>query len=290
MNTLYENLNDEQWLLRHAKNVYSQSGEDGILQKIFEVIPPANCWCVEFGAWDGKTFSNTHHLMQQGGWQGVFVEADATRFRDLLETYDNNPKAHCLNCFVTFEGENSLENLLKRQGVPKDFDLLSIDIDGNDYHVWESLGHFEPRVVVIEFNPTIPSEVEFIQPRNMSVNQGNAPLSLIKLGKQKGYEPVCITSLNVIFVRTELFPSCNITNNDLRRLRPDHPRFHLFQLYDGTFVVTGCQDVLWQGIPIRQEKFQILPKMFRAYPSESLNRWKRFLRRIWSFLYRRGLG
>ena len=64
----------------------------------------------------------------------------------------------------------------------------------------------------------------------------------------------------------------------------------LFQLYDGTFVVTGCQDVLWQGIPIRQEKFQILPKMFRAYPSESLNRWKRFLRRIWSFLYRRGLG
>jgi hypothetical protein len=290
MNSPYQNLNEDQWLLRHAEDVCSQSGEDGILRKIFEVIPPANRWCVEFGAWDGKTCSNTHALMQDGKWSGVFVEADRERFRDLLETYRGNPGAHCVNCFVTFEGENSLEHLLSRTEIPGNFDLLSIDIDGNDFHVWESLRLYQPRVVVIEFNPTIPSEVEFVQPRDMRVQQGSAPLSLIKLGKQKGYEPVCITSLNVIFVRTELFPSFHIANNDIRRLRPDHPRFHLFQLYDGTFVVTGCQDVLWQGIPIRQEKFQVLPKMFRAFPSESLNRWKRFLRRIWSFLYRRGLG
>jgi hypothetical protein len=289
MSAPYENLNDDQWLLRHSQNTYSQSGEDGILRKIFEVIPPANRWCVEFGAWDGKMFSNSYNLMQDRSWHGVFVEADPVRFQDLLETYRNNSNAHCVNCFVTFEGENSLENLLKRTDIPKDFDLLSIDIDGNDYYVWESLSHYQPRVVVIEFNPTIPSEVEFVQPRDMLVRQGNSALSLIKLGKQKGYEPVCVTSLNVIFVRTELFPSFHIANNDLRRLRPNQPQFHLFQLYDGTFVVTGFDGMPWHGIPIRQEKFQVLPKMFRVYPPESLNAFKRLLRRIWAFLYRRGM-
>ena len=289
MSANYENLNEDQWLLRHAQNLFSQSGEDGILEKIFETIPAANRWCVEFGAWDGKTFSNTHQLMKSRGWHGVFVEAAADRFQDLVKTYGDNPNAHCVNCFVTFEGGNSLENLLRRTAIPKDFDLLSIDIDGNDYHVWESLGHYEPRVVVIEFNPTIPSEVEFVQPRDMRVQQGNSPLALVNLGKRKGYELICMTGLNAIFVKTALFEAFHIANNDISRLRPQAPhRFHLFQLYDGTFVVAGSDMMPWHGIPIRQEKFQVLPKMFRVFPPESLNRWKRLLRRIWTFLYRRG--
>jgi hypothetical protein len=288
MNPVYENLNEDQWLLRHAENVCSQSGEDGILQKIFDVISPANRWCVEFGAWDGKTFSNTHHLMREGGWHGVFVEADPERFRDLLATYQGNPNAHCVNCFVTFKGENSLDHLLSRTDIPRNFDLLSIDIDGNDYHIWESLNDYQPRVVVIEFNPTIPGRVEFVQPRDMRIQQGSAPFSLIQLGKRKGYEPVCITRLNVIFVKADLFKTFHIGNNDLSRLCPaGQPRFHLFQLYDGTFVVGGCTDVLWHGIPIRREKFQVLPKMFRAYPAESLGVWKRLLKRVWKLLYLR---
>ncbi len=286
MSENYKHLNEDQWLLRHAENTWSQSGEDGIFSKLFEVISTANRWCVEFGAWDGKKYSNTHHLMQQD-WSGVFVEADSARFQDLTKTYQGNPKAHCLNCFVTFDGENSLENLLKRTGIPKDFDLLSIDIDGNDYHVWESFREYQPRVVVIEFNPTIPSDVEFIQPRDMGIQQGSAPLSLIKLGKAKGYELVCMTELNAIFVTASLFASFHISNNDITRLRPQQPEFRLFQLYDGTFVVTGITHVQWHGLPIRQEKFQILPKMFRVFPPESLAFGKRILRRIWLFFYLR---
>lgn len=289
MNFLYDNLNDDQWLLRHADNVFSQSGEDGILRKILEVISPANCWCVEFGAWDGKTYSNTHKLMRDEGWHGVFVEADPARFQDLLATYGGNSNAHCLNCFVTFDGDNSLQNLLRRTAIPRDFDLLSIDIDGNDYHVWESFNDYQPRIVVIEFNPTIPSEVDFVQPRDMRIQQGNAPRSLIKLGKQKGYELVCVTQLNVILVRADLVQRFHIANNDLARLRPQQPEFHLFQLYDGTFVVTGSDQMFWHGIPIRQEKFQVLPKMFRVYPPESLGRGKRLLRRLWTFLCLRGM-
>jgi hypothetical protein len=169
---MYPVLNEDQWLLQHAANINSLSGEDGIIEKIFQTIPAANRWCMEFGAWDGKLYSNTHLLMQKAGWSGVFVEADRDRFRDLINTYSGNPVAHCLNCFVSFLGENSLDSVLARTPIPKDFDLLSIDIDGNDYHVWESLLTYQPRVVIVEFNHTIPSHVEFVQPRDMKVNQG----------------------------------------------------------------------------------------------------------------------
>ena len=288
---IYPDLNSDQKLLAAARNVTSISGEDGILEQIFTTIPPANRWCVEFGAWDGRRFSNTYHLMTDMGWSGVFIEADSAKFQDLLATYRDNPRANCLNCFVTFEGANCLDNLLAQVGAPKDLDLLSIDIDGNDYHVWESLVIYTPRVVVIEFNQTIPNHVEFIQPRDMTVQQGNAPLSLVKLGRRKGYELVCVTEYNLIFVKADLLSVFAIADNSLARLRPpakDQP--HIFQLFDGTFVVGGMELMFWHGIPIRQEKFQVLPKIFRRFPPRSKNPLMRLLKRCWLFLYRKGLA
>jgi hypothetical protein len=279
---LYAEPNSDQWLLNHARNVTSISGEDGIIEKIFEVIPAANKWCVEFGAWDGKTYSNTYHLMQERGWSGVFVEADPAKFRELTTTYQGNARAHCVNCFVNFEGENTLDAVLARAGAPRDLDLLSIDIDGNDYHVWDSLKQYQPRVVIIEFNPTIPSSVEFIQPRDMSVQQGNSLLSLVKLGRQKGYELICVTDYNAIFVLGPLLPAFRIANKDADRLRPPATlEFQLFLLYDGTFVMKGPGIMPWHSVPMRQEQFQALPKMFRGYPPESLGFVRRVLRWIW---------
>lgn len=284
------NLNDDQWLLRHASNINSLSGEDGIIESIFKTILPANRWCVEFGAWDGKTYSNTYNLMRHGSWSGVFVEADQDKFKDLTDTYRDNPRAHCINCWVNFVGENSLDALLARTPIPKDFDLLSIDIDGNDYHVWESMTLYQPRVVIIEFNQTIPSHIEFVQPRDMRVHQGNSARSLVNLGEQKGYELICVTDYNAIFVKSALFESFHIKNNSLTHLRPDKQQeYCLFQLFDGTFVVGGHKEMPWHSLPVRQDKFQILPKMFRAYPPESLSGFKQIMRRIWTYLYRRGI-
>jgi hypothetical protein len=287
----YPDLNSDQKLLAAARNVTSISGEDGIIEQIFAIISPANRWCVEFGAWDGRTFSNTYHLMTDEGWTGVFIEADPAKFQDLRATYRDNPRAKCVNCFVTFEGPNSLDNLLAQADAPKDLDLISVDIDGNDYHVWESLVTHAPRVVVIEFNQTIPNHVEFVQPRDMSVQQGNAPLSLVKLGQRKGYELVCVTEYNLIFVKADLFPAFEIADNSLARLRrPAKDQPHIFQLFDGTFVVGGMEQMFWHGVPIRQEKFQILPKIFRRFPPRSKNPLMRLLKRCWLFLYRKGLA
>jgi len=290
MTATYDKLNEDQWLLRHARDINSLSGEDGIIEKIFEVIQPANRWCVEFGAWDGRIFSNTYHLMKHAEWSGVFIEANGDKFQELLKTYQGNPRAHSLRRFVSFTGENSLDSLLRQTPLPKEFDLLSIDIDGNDYHVWESLTQYEPRVVIIEFNPTIPSHIEFVQPRDMRLQQGSSLLSLIKLGKQKGYELVCVTEYNGIFVRSSLFPAFQIRDNSIDRLRPDTgSEFYLFQLMDGTFVVGGQRLMPWQGLPIRQRDFQVVPKLFRVYPRESMSLWRRFLSRVWIWLYLKGI-
>lgn len=149
-------------LLKFSKNVASQCGEDGIIEKIFEIISPANNYCVEFGAWDGKILSNCWNLVANKGWSGLFIEGNEIKFKDLLETYGENKKVSCVNKFVSFEGENRLDNILSSVNAPEDIDILSIDVDGIDYFIWESLNEFKPRVIVIEFNPTIPNDVVFV--------------------------------------------------------------------------------------------------------------------------------
>jgi hypothetical protein len=176
--------------------VTSQGGEDGVIEKIFDILNEAekrssdesksDRWCVEFGAWDGKHLSNTYKLLHEENWHGVLIEADKERFEDMKLLYASYPRVLCLNQFVTFDGEDSLEQILTRAQVPLDFDLLSIDVDGADYHMFESLCHFQPKVVVIEFNPTIPNNVIYIQDKDMNIYQGSSLAALIELGKFKG--------------------------------------------------------------------------------------------------------
>jgi hypothetical protein len=122
-----------------------------------------------------------------------------------------------------------------------DFDLLSIDIDGNDYHVWDTVKTYKPRLVIIEFNPTIPSDIEFVQEKNNSINHGNSLLSLVKLGKSKGYELIATTYCNGFFVEKEFFDLFKIEDNSIDSLwkNPEAPR--IFQLYDGTLMLYKVQ-------------------------------------------------
>jgi hypothetical protein len=98
----------------------------------------------------------------------VLLEADPIRFAELQRRYRENDRVYCINELVTFEGERCLDSLLMNTPLPEDFDLLSIDVDGNDYWLWEGLRSYAPKVVIIEFNPTIPNSVIFIQVRRLS--------------------------------------------------------------------------------------------------------------------------
>ena len=258
---------ENDWLISYMRNVTSQTGEDGIIEKIFEIIKENDKWCVEFGAWDGKKFSNTWTLIKNKGWFGVLLEGDSERYKQLLMTYKDNPKVTCINKFVEFEGLYCIDNILSKIPIPKYFDLLCIDVDGNDYHIWDSMALYQPKVVVIEFNPSIPNDIDFIQPKNMNINQGSSLLSIFNLGREKGYELVATTIVNAIFVDRQYFGLFGINDNSLSILHKGH-EYHtrLYQLFDGTLVLEGCNRLIWHGIEIGQESIQVLPRFLRFYP------------------------
>lgn len=258
-------MNQNNPLLTYAHNIHSQRGEDGILAHIFDVLGISNGWCVEFGAWDGKHLSNTYALMEKG-WSGVFIEGSEKRYQDLVATYGENKNAHPVCAFVNFDGENTLDGILSKTPITKDFDLLSIDIDGNDYHIWDSVKAYNPKVVIIEYNPAIPPHVAYVQPKDMKVNQGNSLLSVVNLGKEKGYELVATTLLNAIFVRKDLFSLFNVGDNSPAAMFSDK-RYLIdaFVLYDGTVQYSEGAKVFWHGIPLQSE--QPIPKIFRTFPS-----------------------
>lgn len=256
------------YLLKCRNNVTSQCGEDGIIPKFFEIIGYGSKWCVEFGAWDGKLFSNTYNLIANGDWNGVLIEGSATKFVDLLKTYQENPRAICVNGVVQPQkGKDSLDDHLSRTGIPRDFDLLSIDIDGNDYHVWDSLAEYRPRVVIIEFNPTIPNDIIFIQDRDMSVNHSSSLLAVVELGKSKGYELVCVSRWNAMFVVAEEFPKFNITHNSPDDLYFPPREGKYFQGFDGTLFHVGLLELGWAGAGLKFEpdELQIMDAKHRRW-------------------------
>ena len=105
-----------------------------------------------------------------------------------------------INKFVSFDGINSLDNILKDTDLPKNFDFLSIDVDGCDYHIFENLNLFKPKIVIIEFNHLIPNEVDFIQKKDFNIKQGSSAKSIINLAKNKNYHLVASTTTNLIFI------------------------------------------------------------------------------------------
>jgi len=167
---------------------------------------------------------------------------------------------------VKTSGDCALDKLLLAAGAPKDLDLLCIDVDGLDWHIWNSLTEFSPRLVVVEFNPSVPNDIIFIQDDDPAVNQGSSLLALIELGKKKGYELVATTEWNGFFVPTDLFPVFDIEDNDIDAMHdPAHFESRLFQCYDGTMVLAGCKHLLWSNVNIAQEDIQVLPTSLRKF-------------------------
>lgn len=255
-------------LLAYGNNVTSEHGEDGVIKRIFEIIGTESRSCVELGALNGVHGSNVWQLIKKQGWGGVLIEADQTYFEKLQKEFAGVSGVECVNAFVSFEGSQSLDNIFAQTKLPKEFDLFSLDIDGNEYHLWDSLKEYSPSVMVVEFNPTIPNNVVFIQPRDMTVFQGSSLRAFVELGRRKGYELVAANETNAFFVLKEIFPKFDIGDNSIDALHTDH-RYEtkLFQLYDGTLKISGNTKLLWHNLPINEDKLQVLSTHKRMYPA-----------------------
>ena len=199
-------------LIAYRESIHSQNGEDGIFQAIFDNIGLKNKWCVEVGAHDGVEYSNTFHLVKQG-WNAVEIEVSC-QFEAMERVYKDYPNARLVRQLISPYKPDDLDTILYRLNVPKDIQLMVIDIDGDDYHIWKALDHFEPIVIMVEFNPSFPLNVEFVPKEGTYF--GTSLLSLYLLGLRKGYSLVCCTANNAIFLRND--HRIDIPNSDFMYL------------------------------------------------------------------------
>lgn len=196
-------------LNRFEYQMYSQGDEDGIIAEIFKRIGTTDRFFIEFGI--SELENNSLALLIQD-WKGVWIEADAKivrnvkkRFSDLIHEQRLRIEHANITC-------DNIEAIFQKLKVPGEFDLLSIDIDGNDYWVWKAIANYRPRVVVIEYNAMFRPDIKWVMKynplhrHNGTSYYGASIKSLETLGFKKGYRLVGCNfgGVNAFFVREDL--------------------------------------------------------------------------------------
>ncbi len=201
---------DTRSLSRFDARVYSQNGEDGIIAEIFRRIGATNRVFAECAPGDGSE-NNTRYLLTQG-WTGLWVEGDPKHAQAISRDFAKLLKEGKLRFQQERVTAQNVEALLERASLPAEFDLLSIDLDRNDYWVWQGIQRFRPRVVAIEYNAIFPPGCEWVveyDPQagwDGSSNCGASLTALELLGARKGYKLVAcsLSGVNAFFVREDL--------------------------------------------------------------------------------------
>ena len=188
-------------LTSKESRVYSQGGEDGVLRWIYECIGTTSKSFVEFGAWNGKHLSNTANLRLHAGWSGLLMEGSDRADGEIVKR--------------EFVNAENVEALFDKYNVPETFDLLSIDIDGNDFWVWKAIDRYTPRVVIVEYNILFTQDASTTMAYaadhvwDKTSYHGASLAAFQKLGIEKGYSLVHTDSFapNAIFVLNSELPS-----------------------------------------------------------------------------------
>ena len=215
--------------------IYSQNDEDGIILYILKHIGIKTKKFVEIGVENG-TECNTTNLLKNFNWKGVQIEGNKILYSDakiqlkkILKEKIKNLKL--LNIFIT----KKIVNKILKNNCGKEVDLLSIDIDGNDFWIWKSIKCIKPRLVIIEYNSffgpklscTIPYNAKFIWDyKNKRSYYGASLKALEKLGKQKKYTLVGIdrNGVNAFFVRNDLSKKINLKSKKINDIFIDNKR------------------------------------------------------------------
>ena len=236
---------DEFDLNLHERKIYSQNGEDGIIEFVFSMIGTTNKFSVEFGVGNGFE-SNTTYLLEKKGWKGLMMDYgsdEKIKTKNLIKkslSYRKFGIKYCLQKSIKFlkktmvrykrsryfqydikkekvTAEN-IEKLFQKYNIPKNFDLLSIDIDFNDYWVWKAITNYHPNVVVIEYNSSLsPTESSVVQYDPEAIWDGTnyfgaSLLALQNLGHTKGYTLLGCdgNGVNAFFCKNELIDGIKI--------------------------------------------------------------------------------
>lgn len=214
---------DENLLDSRSTVFSSKLGEDGIIENIFSRFDIHQCvtmlhipklsprTCIDIGAHDGTFISNVRNLIVNHGWGGILVEGDPTKAEKCRQSFEGYPvETKC--CYVGFrEQEHNYVSLFGNH-TPASF--LSIDVDGIDYEIFESIpDHLKPTVVCVEVSAGINPSDHTRLPYNISKdNLGQGLGVMTDLANAKGYELLCYTG-NAFYVLREHMHMFNIRDN-----------------------------------------------------------------------------
>ena len=199
---------DERHLLRFQSRSFSQHGEDGIIAEIFKRIGTTNRVCVEFGCGNGLENNSMLLLVQQ--WKTIWIESEKNNVEQALDTFYQQIKNGTLSVHHALLTKENICPLFQEFKIPKEFDFLSIDVDGNDYWLWKKIEEYRPRVIAIEYNPLFPPPIAYISTYTDQVWDGSSYFgasisSLCHLANHKGYKLVAcdFSGTNAFFVRED---------------------------------------------------------------------------------------
>jgi hypothetical protein len=209
---LSDNLFDKS-IQNNEFQVFSQWGEDGIIQALVNEVEIERKVFVEFGVQD-YTEANTRFLLINNNWSGLVMDSSPECIQHIKQDriyWRYNLKAEC-----AFIDKDNINELLQNNGITGDIGLLSIDVDGNDYWIWEAIHCISPRIVICEYNGlfgshrkvTIPYEKSFVRSKAHFSNlyYGASIGALHHLAEIKGYELLGSNSAgnNLFFLRKDL--------------------------------------------------------------------------------------
>ena len=252
INKIYESprYKEDGRLLRFGFKVFSQNDEDGIIREIFRRIGTTNKYFVEIGV--GNGLENNSLFLILDGWKGIWVDGDRTNCNFIKNKFNFLVDTNILTIRDNFVDDSNINEIFIESLVLKEIDLLSIDIDGNDYHIFKALNATSPRVVVIEYNAKFPPPILWVMKYNPKhvwngTDYCGASLkSYERLFANRGYSLVgCnITGGNAFFVRNDLIddnfcqpftaenhyepPRYWLTLGFVPKLRPDFGEFESF--------------------------------------------------------------
>jgi hypothetical protein len=197
-------------LSRYELRVFSQNGEDGVIAEILRRIGTTLQYFVEFGTGAGVE-ANCVLLADAFEWNGLFMDGAPRLAAQLERKYSSHGGVTIRQAIVR---PDNVEGLFAQAGVPTEPDVLSIDIDGGDYYVWEAIESYRPRLVVIEYNSSLGPVRRLVQPKDKGAWDrtaffGASIAALEALGERKDYQLVYtdLTGNNAFFVRQDLAES-----------------------------------------------------------------------------------